>query len=85
MTLSGTAFDIVYDHSDNVPVPFQTSHDGASLLAFGKGRVQFHAAFYVFAEGDGIFQRFSNSLFNTNGYRVIGGVGSNDTKQFVPR
>ena len=41
VTLRGTAFDIVYDQSDNVPFPFQTSHDGAQLLAFGKGRVQF--------------------------------------------
>ena len=41
VTLRGTAFDIVYDKSDNVPAPFQTSHDGAQFLAFGKGRVQF--------------------------------------------
>ena len=41
VTLRGTAFDIVYDQSDNVPSPFQTSHDGRQFLAFGKGRVQF--------------------------------------------
>jgi hypothetical protein len=32
----------------------------------------------VFAQSDGIFQFFDNSLFNTNGYRVVGGVGSAD-------
>ena len=37
-------------------------------------------AFYVFAKGDGIFQPFNNSLFDTNGYRVIGGIGSKDDK-----
>ena len=37
VTLSGTAFGIVYDHSDNVPAPFQTSHDGTSFWAYGKG------------------------------------------------
>ena len=78
VTLSGTAYYIAYDHSDNVPVPFQTSHNGANFWV--SGRVGYHVMpqFYVFAEGDGIFQRFNNSLFDTNGYRVIGGIGSDD-------
>src|SRR5215831_19332618 len=76
--LSGTAFDIVYDHSDNIPFPFQTSHDGASFWISGRVGYHFTPSFYAFAQGDGIFQRFSNSLFDTNGYRVIGGVGSED-------
>ena len=78
VTVSGTAFNIIYDHSDNVPDPFQTSHDGASFWISGRVGYNFTPSFYVFAQGDGIFQRFSNSLFDTNGYRVIGGVGSND-------
>ena len=32
----------------------------------------------MFGEGDGIFQRFENSVFDTNGYRVIGGLGEDD-------
>jgi hypothetical protein len=80
VTLSGTAFDIVYDHSDNIPFPFQTSHDGASFWASGRVGYNFTPSFYAFAQGDGIFQRFRNSVFDTNGYRVIGGVGSNDPK-----
>ena len=80
VTLSGTVFDILYDHSDNVPFPFQTSHDGASFWISGRVGYNFTPAFYVFAQGDGIFQRFSNSVFNTNGYRVIGGIGSNDQR-----
>ena len=78
VTLSGFAADIVYDHPDNVPAPFQTSHDGASFWI--SARVGYHAtqAIYVFAEADPIFNRFNNALFDTNGYRVIGGVGSND-------
>ena len=75
VTLRGTAFNIVYDHSDNVPAPFQTSHDGASFWLSGRVGYNF-PTFYVFAQGDGIFQRFDNSVFNTNGYRVIGGVGT---------
>jgi hypothetical protein len=80
VSLSGTAFGIVYDHSDNIPAPFQTSHDGASFWASARLGYNVTPAFYVFAQGDGIFQRFSNSLFDTNGYRVIGGVGSKDEK-----
>jgi hypothetical protein len=38
---------------------------------------------YVFADGSGIFQRFNNSLFNTNGYRVTGGIGSDDPKSLL--
>jgi hypothetical protein len=78
VTLSGTAFYIAFDHPDNAPAPFQTTHDGANYWVSGK--VGYHVApqVYVFAEGDGIFQRFNNSLFDTNGYRVLGGVGSDD-------
>jgi len=77
VTLRGTAFNIVYDQSDNALFPFQTSHNGASFWL--SGRVGYNLpSFYVFAQGDGIFQRFSNSVFDTNGYRVIGGVGTND-------
>jgi hypothetical protein len=80
VTLSGTAFDIIYDHSDNIPFPFQTSHDGASFWASARVGYNVTPQFYVFAQGDGIFNRFRNSLFDTDGYRVIGGVGSNDVK-----
>jgi hypothetical protein len=78
VTLNGTAFGIVYDHSDNIPFPFQTSHDGASFWGSARVGYNFSPSFYVFAQGDGIFQRFRNSVFDTNGYRVIGGIGSND-------
>ena len=77
VTLRGTAFGIVYDKSDNVPAPFQTSHDGLSYWLSGRVGYNF-PTFYLFAQGDGIFQRFDNAVFNTNGYRVIGGVGTND-------
>ena len=78
VSLSGTAYDILYDHPDNVPAPFQTSHDGASFWISGRVGYNVTPSFYVFAQGDGIFQRFNTSLFDTDGYRVIGGIGSND-------
>ena len=78
VTLGATASYIAYDHSDNVPNPFQTSHNGTSLWV--TGRVGYHVVptVYVFAEADGIWQRFTNSIFDTNGYRVIGGIGTDD-------
>jgi len=82
VTLSATGYGILYDHSDSIPLgsPFQTSHDGASYWLTARVGYNFTPQFYAFAQGDGIFQRFQNSLFNTNGYRVIGGIGSNDPK-----
>ena len=80
VTLSGNASAISYDHSDNIPAPDQTSHNGTNFWT--QARVGYHVipSAYVFAEGDGIWQRFNNSLFDTNGYRVLGGIGTDDPK-----
>jgi Putative beta-barrel porin 2 len=80
VTLAGTAFHIAYDHTIDLPIgsPFSTSLDGTSYWV--TGRLGFNATpqLYVFAEPAGIFQRFNNSKFDTNGYRVTGGIGSAD-------
>jgi Putative beta-barrel porin 2 len=78
VNLGATAFYILYDQQADIPEPFQTSSDGTSIWVTGKVGYHVIPALYVFGEGDGIFQRFNNSLFNTNGYRVIGGLGSDD-------
>jgi hypothetical protein len=78
-SLGATAFYILYDSQSNtIPVPFQTSSNAASVWLQGRVGYHFVPGVYVFAEGDGIFQRFVNSVFNTDGYRVIGGVGADD-------
>ena len=79
-TVSGTVFHIQYDHTAALPIglPFSTSLDGTNYWATGRVGYNVTPQFYVFAEGSGIFQRFNNSLFDTNGYRAIGGVGSAD-------
>jgi hypothetical protein len=80
-TLGAAAFYILYDESpDNVPAPFQTSLNGANIWVTGKLGYHIVPGFYLYAEGDGIFQRFNNSLFNTNGYRISGGMGWDDPK-----
>jgi hypothetical protein len=82
-TLTGTAFDIQYDHANNVPAPFNTSLDAASFWATGKVGWHFVPSLYAFVEGDGIWQRFVNSVFDTNGYRVTGGLGTDARESLV--
>jgi hypothetical protein len=80
VALGGTVYHIAYDHTASLPVgtPFQTSLDGTSYWVTGRIGYNVVPSLYVFAESSGIFQRFNNSLFDTNGYRVVGGVGSAD-------
>ena len=80
-SLGATGFYILYDDQSNlIPPPFDTSNNGASIWVQGRAGYHFMPGVYVFAEGDGIFQRFQNSVFDTNGYRVIGGLGEDDPK-----
>ena len=80
VALSGTVFHIAFDNTGNLPPgnPFQTSLDGTSYWLTGRIGYNVTPSLYVFAESSGIFQRFNNSSFDTNGYRVMGGVGSVD-------
>jgi len=78
-SLGATAFYILYDSQSNtIPLPFQTSTNALSVWVQGRVGYHFVPGFYAFAEGDGIFQRFQNSIFDTDGYRVIGGLGWDD-------
>jgi hypothetical protein len=77
-TLTATAFHIAFDHGDDVAQPFQTSHDGTSFWLSGKAGYHFVPGVYGFVEATGIWQRFNNSVFDTNGYRVLGGIGTDD-------
>ena len=89
VTVGGAAYYLAFDHQvDLAPLgplvtPFQTSHDGANYQA--SARIGYHVApsVYVFADGSGIFQRFNNGLFDTNGYRVTGGIGSDDPRSLL--
>ena len=49
-SVSATAFDIVYDHGDNNPAPFNVSHDGASVWLSGRAGYHFVPGVYAFAE-----------------------------------
>jgi hypothetical protein len=75
-TLTGTAFRIQYDHANNIPEPFNTSQDATAFWLDGRVGWHFVPSLYVFGEGTGIWQRYTNSAFNTNGYRVMGGLGT---------
>jgi hypothetical protein len=80
-SLGATGFYILYDDQSNVIAPpFATSTNGADIWVQGRVGYHFIPGYYVFGEGDGIFQRFANSVFDTNGYRVIGGLGEDDSQ-----
>ena len=55
VTLRGTVFDIVYDHSDNVAFPFQTSHDGASFWLTARAGYNFTPHFTCLPKAMGFF------------------------------
>ena len=78
-----TAFYILFDQPTDIPEPFQTSENGASIWVTGRVGYNVIPQLYVFAEGDGIFQRFANSVFNTDGYRVMGGLGTKDPNSLI--
>jgi hypothetical protein len=82
-SLTGTAFAIDYDHGTNAPAPFNPSQNAASFWLQGKAGWHFVPSLYVFGEVDGILQRYQNSIFNTNGYRVLGGLGTDDPNSLV--
>jgi hypothetical protein len=78
-SLGVTAFYILYDSQSNlIPQPFQTSNNALSVWVQGRVGYHFLPGVYAFAEADGIFPRFDNSVFDTDGYRVSGGVGMDD-------
>jgi len=78
VALGGTVYHIAFDNTASLPIgtPFQTSLDGTSYWVTGRVGYNVTPQLYVFAESAGIFQRYNNSTFDTNGYRVSGGVGS---------
>jgi hypothetical protein len=84
-SLTGTVFHIQYDHTGNLPLgnPFSTSLDGTSYWATGRIGYNVTPQLYAFADASAIFQRFNNSTFDTNGYRVVGGVGSTGQDSLV--
>jgi Putative beta-barrel porin 2 len=82
-SLGVTAFYILFDQPTDIPEPFQTSENGASIWVTGRVGYNVIPQLYVFAEGDGIFQRFANSVFNTDGYRVMGGLGTKDPNSLI--
>jgi len=82
-SVSATAFRIAFDHNNNVPFPFATSNDSTSLWLAGRIGYHFVPGLYAFVEGDGVWQRFENSIFDTNGYRALGGIGTDDPNSLV--
>ena len=82
-SITGTAFHIAYDHSNDVLPPFNTSNDGTAIWLSGRVGYHFVPSLYGFAEVTGVWQRFNNSIFDTNGYRILGGLGTDEPNSLV--
>ena len=78
LTLRGTVFHIAFDNKTLPLNPFATSSDATSYWLSARAGYNILPSVYAFAEGTGILQRFHNSIFDTNGYRVVGGFGTRD-------
>ena len=76
VTLGGDIAHIAWDHTNS---PFQIAEDGTIYRVTGRGGYNINPQFYVFAEGQGIFQHVNNSTtVDTSGYRIVGGIGTAD-------
>ena len=84
-SISATAFRILFDNNNgtNIPSPFTTSNDLTALWVAGRLGYHLVPGFYVFGEGAGIWQWFDNSIFNTNGYRAVGGFGTDEQNSLI--
>ena len=82
-SVTATAFHIAYDHPDDVLAPFNTSHDGTAIWLTGRVGYHFVPWLYGFGEVTGVWQRFNNSVFDTNGYRILGGLGTDEPNSLI--
>jgi hypothetical protein len=78
VNVSGSVVDIIYD---STPTGTQ-SPNGVTYTGVGRGGFWFTPFLYAFAEGSADQRRYSTSTFDSNGYRTIGGVGSDQIGLF---
>ncbi len=79
VNFGGSVVDIRYDHNPDPTVP---SPDGITFTGVGKGGVWFTPFLYGFVEGQADRRRYTNSQFDSSGYRTVGGIGSDQIGLF---
>jgi len=71
--LSAAVVDQMYDRSTGVVAP---SPDGVTVIGTGRGGIWITPALYGYAEIAGDNRSFSTSALSSNGYRIVGGLGT---------
>ena len=79
VNLGGSVIDINYDRTSGTTAP---SPDGVTTTETAKGGVWISPVLYGYVEGAIDQRNYSNSIFNSTGYRTIGGLGSDQIGLF---
>jgi hypothetical protein len=77
VSLTGSVVDIVYDGGGTQPSP-----DGVVYTASGRGGFWFTPLLYAYAEPTVDQRRYATTIFNSQGYRAVGGIGSDQIGLF---
>src|SRR5712691_29028 len=79
VSFGASVVDIIYDtHRDQVA----PSPNGVTYTGTARGGFWFTPFLYAYAEGSVDQRRFSDDLFNSSGYRTVGGIGSDQIGLF---
>jgi hypothetical protein len=78
VNIGGSVVGIQYDHNDST----SPSPDGVTYTATGRGGFWFTPVLYAYTEAAFDERRFANQIFNSSGYRTVGGIGSDQIGLF---
>jgi Putative beta-barrel porin 2 len=79
VSFAASVVDINYDTRRDLLAP---SPDGVTYTGTARGGFWFTPFLYAYAEGSVDQRRFSDDLFNSSGYRTVGGIGSDQIGLF---
>jgi hypothetical protein len=80
VSLGGSAVGLFYDTSTGTTVG--RSANGATYTGIGRGGIWVTPDLYAFVEGNADLRRYDLSIFDSSGYRAIGGLGSDQIGLF---
>jgi hypothetical protein len=75
VNVGGSIVDIIYDNTPSVTSP-SPSPNGVVYTGFGRGGFWFTPFLYAYGETSIDARRYDASIFNSEGYRTVAGIGS---------
>jgi hypothetical protein len=79
VNFGGSAVDIRYDNNPVVGAP---SPNGVTYTGVGRGGFWFTPFLYAYGEGSVDQRHYSTDVFNSSGYRAVGGIGTDQIGLF---